>query len=139
MDNDSFIKSLSYIYQNIDDPALKLENIATQIGKSVSSLKRIFEKYIDQSPGAFIRRLRMELAFRSIKSKNESILETALSSGFEDHSAFSRRFKKSFGYSPVQGREKLNILNELECISLEEPDRVEINALKIQCITKKGL
>lgn len=139
LNKESFIKAISYIYQNIDDPSLKLENIAAEIGRSISSLKRLFEKYMDQSPGAFIRRLRMELAFRSIKSKNESILETALSSGFEDPSAFSRRFKETFGYSPAQGRKKLNILNELECISLEEPDIVELNALEIQCVTKKGL
>ncbi len=136
---ESFIKSISTIYQHIDDPTLKLENIADEIGISVSSLKRLFEEYMGKTPGAFIRQLRMELAFRSLKSKNESILETALSSGFEDHSAFSRRFKETFGYSPVQAREKVNIINELESISLEEPDIVELNALEVQCVTKKGL
>ena len=136
---DLFIKAVSYIHQNIDDPALKLEDIAAEIGTSTSSLKRLFEEFIEQSPGSFIRRLRMELAFRSIKSKNQSILETALSFGFEDHSAFSRRFKETFGYPPVQGREKINIVHELECITLEEPDIVELETLEIQCVTKKGL
>jgi len=135
----SLIKSINYIYQHIDDPALKLEDIALNIGLSVSSIKRLFETYLEKTPGAFIRGLRMELAFRSLKNKNESILETALASGFGDHSAFSRRFKETFGYSPVKGREKINILNDLECISLEEPDIVELNALEIQCVTKQGL
>ncbi len=139
LNKEFFIKSVHHIYQNIDNSSLKLEDIAAEIGTSVSSLKRLFEKYTNQSPGTFIRQLRMELAFQSIQSKNESILETALSSGFEDHAAFSRRFKDTFGYAPSRAREKINILNELECVTLEEPDIVELNALKIQTVTKKGL
>ena len=138
LNKELFVKAVSYIYQHIDDPSLKLEDIAVEINVSVSTLKRLFEKFMDQNPGSFIRQLRMELAFRSIKSKNESILEAALSTGFEDHSAFSRRFKETFGYSPAKGREKLNIVNELDCITLEEPDIVELNSLEIQCVTEKG-
>ncbi len=135
---DYFIKTIHLIYENIDNPSLKLENIAAEIGLSTSSLKRLFEKFLEKSPGTFIRQLRMELAFRSLQSKNESILEIALSAGFEDHSAFSRRFKETFGYSPAVGRKKLNILHELDSITLEEPDIVELQDVEIQCVTEKG-
>src|SRR5207302_104311 len=123
---------------NIDKP-IELEDIALGVGLSLASLKRLFEEATHQSPGAFIRKLRMEIAFRSLKSRDESILEIALASGFEDQSAFARRFKQTFGYSPSQARKKLNIVNELECISLEEPDIIEITHLKIQSITEVGL
>ncbi len=136
---ESFIKAVSAIYQRIDDPGLTLDKIANETDVSLSSLKRLFEQYSGKTPGAFIRQLRMELAFRSIKSKNQSILEAALSSGFEDHSAFSRRFKETFGYAPLKAREKINIVSELESIMLEEPDIVELHALEIQCVTKQGL
>lgn len=133
-----FAKAVRYIYDNIDKP-IELEEIASNIGISLSSLKRLFEEAVNQSPGAFIRRLRMEMAFRSLKSRNESILEIALSHGFEDQSAFARQFKKTFGYAPSIARQKLNIVNELECITLEEPDLIEINSFTIQSITETGL
>lgn len=134
-----FIQAVKYIYAQCDNPSLRLEDIAQEIGISVSSLKRLFEQYLAQSPGAFIRTLRMELAFRTLQCKNDSILEIALSAGFEDHSAFSRRFKDIFGYSPVQARKKLNIVSELESVTLEEPEIIEIQDLEIQCVTEKGL
>jgi DNA gyrase inhibitor GyrI len=43
-----------------------------------------------------------------------------------------------FGYSPMQARQKLNIVNEFECIMLEEPDVVELNGFQIQCISETG-
>jgi len=86
-----------------------------------------------------MRRLRMERAFRSLKNKEESVLEIALSSGFEDASAFARTFKANFGYSPSFARNKINIVSELECVSLEDPEIVEITEFKIQAVTKQGL
>ena len=101
--------------------------------------KQLFKEMMDQTPGAFIRRLRMELAFRSLQSRDESVLEVALATGFEDHSAFSRRFKIAFGYAPKAARQKINILSELECVVLEDPDIVELQDLEIQCVTEIGL
>ena len=138
INDNTFAKAVRYIYDNIDQP-IELENVASNIGVSLSSLKRLFEEAVNQSPGAFIRKLRMEMAFRTLKSRGESILEVALSHGFEDQSAFARRFKQTFGYSPSKAREKINIVNELECITLEEPGVIEINNLTIQSVTEIGL
>ena len=138
INNTNFVKAVRFIYDNIDQP-IKLEEIASAIGISLSTLKRLFLEATDQTPGLFIRRLRMELAFRSLRSRNDSILEVALSSGFDDQSAFARSFKETFGYPPTEARKKLNIVNELECISLGEPDIIELTDLNLQCVTKTGL
>ena len=138
MNNTNFIKAVRFIYNHIDQP-IKLEDIAKSVGISLSSLKRLFIEAVNQTPGAFIRRLRMEFAFRSLQSRKDSILEVALSSGFDNQSAFTRCFKESFGYSPREARTKINIVNELECISLDEPDIVELMDLHIQSVTEKGL
>lgn len=138
VNNTNFIKAIRFIYDYIDQP-LKLEAIANSVGISISSLKRLFIEATDQTPGAFMRRLRMEFSFRSLQSKKDSILEIALGAGFDDHSAFTRRFKETFGYSPREARKKLNIISELESISLAEPDIVELIDLTIQSVTKQGL
>lgn len=134
----NFGKIVSYIYHNIDKP-LTLEMIANEVGLSISSLQRLFQEAISQSPGSFIRRLRMEFAFKSLQSKDESILEIALASGFEDHAAFSRKFKETFGFSPSHARKKLTLVNQLESITLEEPDIVELENTEIQSVSELGL
>jgi len=93
----SVAKAVRFIYKNIDLP-ITIEDIANECKMSVSSLKRLFLETLSKSPGAFIRRIRMERSFRSLKDKESSILEVALSVGFEDHSAFARAFKETFGY-----------------------------------------
>jgi AraC family transcriptional regulator len=136
--NTNFVKAVRFIYDNIDTP-IKLENIATAVGISLSSLKRLFIEATGQTPGAFVRRLRMELAFRSLQNRNDSVLEVALSSGFDDQSAFARCFKETFGYPPTDARKKLNIVNEFECISLNEPDIIELAHIHLQSVTEQGL
>lgn len=133
-----FVEAVKYIFEKRDRP-FTLTELASATGSSPSSLKRAFLEITNQSPGIFIRRLRMELAFRTLQDHSFSILETALASGFDDHSAFSRSFKDTYGYAPSQARQKLNIVSELEHISLKDPDLVELESLELQSVTKKGM
>src|SRR3990167_1285815 len=90
LNNTNFIKAVRFIYEHIDQP-IALADMAKSIGISVSSLKRLFMEATNQSPGAFIRRIRLEFSFRSLQSRKDSILEVALISGFENQSAFARQ------------------------------------------------
>lgn len=132
-----FCKALQYIYDNIDED-LGLDGIAKHVGTSVPTLKRLFTEVADVSAGMMVRRLRMEYALRTLRSRKERILETALASGFHDHSAFSRSFRKIFGFSPKEARERKNIIQDLKSIELEDPDFIELNAFSIQSITEEG-
>ncbi|QDP72480.1 AraC family transcriptional regulator [Legionella israelensis] len=133
-----FIEAVRYIYDHIDQP-FTLKDVAEHIHLSLSTLKRVFAEATGQTPGEFIRKLRMELAFCSLKSKNNSVLEVALSSGFDSQSSFSRCFKQIFGYMPKVARKKLNIISELNCVTLDEPDIVDLKAIHLQCVTEQGL
>ncbi|EGY28201.1 Transcriptional regulator containing an amidase domain and an AraC-type DNA-binding HTH domain [Candidatus Regiella insecticola 5.15] len=137
LNSSNFINAVRFVYDHIDQP-ITLKDLAKSVDISVSSLKRLFIETTAKTPGAFIRRLRMESAFRSLQSQKDSILEVALSSGFEDQSSFARRFKETFGYSPRQARKKLNIVSELENVLLDEPDIVELTDFPIQSVTEKG-
>lgn len=130
-------KIIQYIYDKIDDE-ISLSNLALAANMSESSVKRLFKDIFEETPGAFIRRLRMELAFKELQSKNLSVIESALSVGYNDHSAFSRSFKKAFGFSPIASRSKHNIMNELDHINLDDPEIVYMKEIKIQSITKQG-
>lgn len=138
INSNKFISAIKFVYKNIDEP-ISLELIAQNIGVSTSTLKRLFLEATGSSAGSFIRRIRMERSFRSLRNKEDSILEIALQCGFEDASSFARSFKANFGYNPSFARNTINIVDELECISLEEPEMIEIDGFEIQGITKQGL
>ena len=121
------------------DGSMALEDIAKMSGLSLASLKRLFAQGLEMSPGAFMRRLRMQMAFRSLQSREQSILDVALASGFQDQSAFSRRFKEMFGRVPSHARDVMNIVREMDCVELEEPEIIEMTLMNLYCITEVGL
>lgn len=131
------IKAINYIYQYIDHP-ISLAEVSEAAAISEATLKRIFNELLDESPGMFIRKLRMELAFKSLQSRTLSVIETALSVGYQDHAAFSRRFKQAFGYTPSSVKEEQGIMSELDHIVLADPDIVFMNAIKLQAVTEQG-
>jgi AraC family transcriptional regulator len=126
-----------FIYRHIDEP-LPLARIAAASGTTLSTLKRAFESTLGLTPGALVRRLRMELAFRTLACREQSILEVALAAGFEDHSAFTRGFRRAFGYAPSRARNVKSIQRELEQIELAEPELVVFEPFTIQSVTCTG-
>lgn len=134
----TFSAAVTYIYENISK-SFTLDELALAVGLSVTSLKRLFQEAVGQSPGAFIRKLRMEFSFCQLHYQQQSVLEVALSVGYEDASAFARAFKNIYGYAPTASRKKHNIMNELDCITVNDPDFIDITAIEIQCVTETGL
>lgn len=119
-------QAIRYMYQHIDE-AITLDDIAKHCHISVSSLKRQFNTKLAISPAAFLRKLRMEIAYTQLQTQEDTVLNIALGNGFSDHSAFSRSFKASFGLTPNQAKVKRNIISDLESIELTEPDFIEQN------------
>lgn len=131
-------RCLERVYESIDTPR-SLAQLAVELEVSESALQRAFIELIGVPPATLFRRLRLELAFRTLRSRGSSVLETALASGFQDHSAFSRSFRRAFGFAPAAAREVVHIQGELESIALEEPDIVELASLQLQAAVTRGL
>ncbi len=136
-DQEIFRKSLIYAYRHIDQ-ALTIDDLAKAAGTNVRGLNRAFETVAGATPIRLVRRLKMETGYRTLMDRDASVLEAALSAGFEDHSAFSRSFKRAFGYPPSAGRTNTLLQRELEHVELEQPDFVELAPLTIQCVTAQG-
>lgn len=128
---------LETMYAHLDAP-LSIAELARVLGTSESVLKRAFAEIMDASPAALYRRLRLELALRTLHSREHSVLETALAAGFENHAAFSRSFRRAFGFSPSSARDVVTLHRELESIALEEPDIVELASLSLQVVSATG-
>lgn len=54
------------------------------------------------SPNEFIRNIRINEAAKLMNHKNVNISEIATKVGFNDHSYFTRSFKKKFNKTPKQ-------------------------------------
>lgn len=95
---------LNYIDQHLDQP-LELAQLADVANFSRFHFHRIFAAWMGETLGDYARRRRLEkAAFRLSCGTNESVLETALATGFGSGEAFARAFKQKFGCTPSAWR-----------------------------------
>ena len=87
-----------------DDPRLSLGALAQQAGMSRYHFLRTFRSLVGLAPYQYLLRLRMQRAAVDLRATNETVTEVALRAGFNDLSAFSRRFRRLMGTSPAAYR-----------------------------------
>jgi AraC family transcriptional regulator len=74
------------------------------VGVHPVHLVRVFRKFQHCTVGEYIRQLRIDYARERMLSSNDPLIEIALSSGFADHTHFSRSFKRVTGMTPSEFR-----------------------------------
>lgn len=103
--NDPRIKaSLLFMEQNLD-AKLRIEQVAEHVGVSRRQLERLFHEKTGVSPGAALNRIRMAKAMFLVERTSRPLIEIALDVGFENSSHFGRKFRQSFGTTPIKHRE----------------------------------
>jgi transcriptional regulator GlxA family with amidase domain len=95
--------SIRLMDANIENP-LPIPQIAEQVGTTVRSLERLFNKFLDCGPAAFYRRMRLERARHLLWHTNLSILEISFMTGFSSPSYLSRMYHVQYGKIPSQER-----------------------------------
>jgi AraC-like DNA-binding protein len=79
---------------------IEIASMAKEAGLSEYHFFRLFKTMYGISPYQYIIRKRLEYANSELKLRNNSITTIAYESGFSDIQAFSKSFKKYFGFSP---------------------------------------
>ncbi len=82
------------------DEDLSLAALADQAGLSAFHLHRVFSAAAGETPKQFTLRLRLGRAAAMLLTTGDSVLDVALSCGFQSHEAFCRGFRKRFGITP---------------------------------------
>jgi AraC-like DNA-binding protein len=105
-------RAVEQLRENIDQP-LKIENIARELGMSVSGFHHHFKRVTTMSPVQFQKQIRLQEARRLMLGEDLDVASASFRVGYEDPSYFSREYKKLFGAPPQRDIAKLRSNLEL--------------------------
>lgn len=94
-------KMLTYIYEHYTE-TVTLEDISNAAHISRSEAGRCFNTYMGCSPVEALIQYRLQTAHRLLREKNLTLQEISFACGFNSVNYFSRKFKKTYGYTPSQ-------------------------------------
>ena len=81
-----------------------LARLASRAGWSAFHFHRAFRAVVRETPKQYALRLRLQQAALRLTSSDDSILDIALSVGFNSHEVFTRAFRRHFGLAPARYR-----------------------------------
>lgn len=73
---------------------------------SVSSFNRIFKRELKMTPMEYLMNIRLEQSKKLLKRKEVPVIEIAIRCGFGSSAHFSASFKKVFGITPTEYRNR---------------------------------
>jgi AraC-like DNA-binding protein len=102
-EEEKFLNRLSETaHEMIAGPAFDTTVLGKKLGLSKSQLYRKILSLTGRAAVSYIQELRLQKAFKLIKSKQGNISEIAFESGFSSPSYFTRSFQKRFYVPPAQ-------------------------------------
>lgn len=105
-DNEMMKKLMDYLEKRINDPTLKIEDLAdaVHLGRTVFYGK--IKSIVGMTPVDFVRHIRMQRAEELVANSNYPFSQIAYMVGFSDPKYFGKCFKKETGMTPSEYREK---------------------------------
>ena len=103
------VRAVEKLRRDFDKP-LRVEDVAGELGMSVSGLHAHFKAVTGMSPLQFQKHLRLQEARRLMLGEDLDAGEAGYRVGYEDQSHFSREYKRHFGEPPARDVERLREL-----------------------------
>ena len=103
------VRAVEKLRDSFDKP-LQIEDVARELGMSLSGFHAHFRAVTAMSPLQFQKHLRLQEARRLMLSENLDAGEAGFRVGYEDQSHFSREYKRQFGEPPMRHVERLREL-----------------------------
>jgi AraC-like DNA-binding protein len=105
-------KAIGHLRENFDQQ-LKMDNIARELGMSVSGFHHHFKSVTAMSPLQFQKQIRLQEARRLMLGEDLDAASAGFRVGYDDPAYFSRDYKKLFGAPPQRDIIKLRSNLEL--------------------------
>lgn len=93
---------LIYLQENFADLDITLDSVAANFGYSKSRFSHIFTNTFGYTFHQYLIMLRCRNAAARLVNEGDTLMDAALSSGFENMRTFYRAFKNSFGVTPSE-------------------------------------
>lgn len=93
---------MKIVNDNLDNPDLKVEMLAEEVGLSRAQLHRRLKELTGISSGEFIRNIRLKKAAELLSERKVNISQVAYLVGFSSQTHFSTAFRKFYGISPTE-------------------------------------
>ena len=106
--NELIIKIQDYIINNYHDSDLCLTKISDEFGISENYFSYLFKKEVSENFSTYLERLRMAKAKEIILETDTSLSTLYQYLGYNNAASFRRAFKKNYGVSPKEMRDKVN-------------------------------
>ncbi len=84
------------------DKPLRIEDLAQELGMSVSSFHHRFKAVTAMSPLQFQKQLRLQEARRLMLGEELDAMSAGYRVGYDDASHFNREYKRLFGAPPMR-------------------------------------
>ena len=98
-------RGVDYIETNLDSD-FSLSDVSTAACMSQWHFQRIFKALTNETLKTYIRSRRITNSLESLLRSKKSILDIAVSAGFESHESYTRAFQKLFDLSPKEYRKR---------------------------------
>jgi AraC-like DNA-binding protein len=102
----SIARAIERLRQDLDQP-LRIEEMAHDLGMSVSGLRQHFKTVTALSPSQFQKRLRLLEARRLLLGETLDAISVASRVGYQDASHFNREYKSLFGVPPMHDVQRI--------------------------------
>lgn len=100
------LKEMVAYIQDHYQSRISLEDIARAGNVSKTGSYGIFQKYVNQSPNAYLIEFRLRNGLELLRTTGMTVTEICYEVGFNGPSYFSESFRKAFGCSPLEYRSK---------------------------------
>jgi len=130
-------RTLVYIQQHLAEP-IDLVRLADIACLSRFHFHRIFKAVMDESPGEYLKRIRLEIAAFKLRTTRHTLAQIADEVGYQSQHSLSRAFHKHFGKSPSAYRKEPSDLSvpirRNECPVFLTPEIRTVPTEKVICV-----
>ncbi len=94
------------LIQRQPDEAWTVESLASRVSLSRSAFSAKFKQLVGEPPMQYLTRVRLAKAAALLRTNSATLVEVALSVGYDSEVAFSKAFKRYFGIAPGAYRQR---------------------------------
>ncbi|MGC4892081.1 helix-turn-helix domain-containing protein [Micromonospora sp. DT227] len=103
---DGLTSLLDVLQAALDDPEVAPVDLAARAHLSRFHFDRLVAAATGEPPGVLRRRLLLERAAHRLVTSDRTVLDIAVEAGYGSHEAFTRAFRRSYGFAPTAVRRR---------------------------------